>query len=68
MNAWMNQWFKDAHQTGIGGIVRRSVASVHDLGDIDAGVAEARLRGWHLLELGDQYLLMCNPGEIRILT
>lgn len=68
MNEWMNQWFDSAAQTNNGGIVRRSIDTVQNLGDISAGIAEARNRGWHIIETGDQYVLLCHQGELTILV
>ncbi|MGR3502661.1 hypothetical protein [Pseudaestuariivita sp.] len=54
-----------AAQTG--GIVRRSKRAVEREIGLDHLLREVERRGFHLVECGDQYIVICNPGEIRIL-
>ena len=68
MNEWMWGWFDGAAAAQNGGIVRRAVDDVHQRGDIDAAIAEAHNRGWHMIESGDQYVLLCNDGAMQVLA
>ncbi len=54
-----------AAQTG--GIVRRSKRDVHREIGLPHLMAEVERRGFHLIESGDQYVIICHPGHIRIL-
>lgn len=64
--SWINQWFSaNAAQTG--GVVRRKVASVHKYASRKLLLRAVRQRGWHLILNGDQYVVLCNKGNTRIL-
>lgn len=64
-NAWLAQWFA-AQSARNGGIVRRSIHDVRRLSSLDEVVREAKKRGWHVIETGDQYVLLCHTGSIQI--
>ena len=50
-----------------GGIVRRSVAAVRrEIGE-DALRVAARARGYHVVRIGPQYLIICCEGPIELL-
>lgn len=64
--AWSERLFRaKAAQTG--GVVRRKIRDVHREVGRDAFIAEVQRRGFHLVECGDQYLVICHPGQLRIL-
>lgn len=51
-----------------GGIVRRAIRDVEREIGSETLIAAVRARGFHLIECGDQYLIICNSGGIRVLT
>ena len=63
---WLNEVFS-AKAVRNGGVVRRSVRDVER--EVGRGffVAEVRTRGFHLIECGGQFVVICNPGQIQIL-
>jgi hypothetical protein len=65
MSEWIEQIF-DAHAAQNGGVVRRSVADVQYYASRAQLLAAVRLRGFHLIETGDQFIIICNQGVLRI--
>ncbi|EIE49767.1 hypothetical protein C357_17103 [Citreicella sp. 357] len=63
--AWRAQLFS-AKAVGAGGVLRRKKSDVHRELGYEALLAEVRARGFHLLECGDQYVIICNPGQMRV--
>ncbi len=63
---WLREIFS-AQAVRRGGVVRRSVRWVEQEIGTDALVSEVRRRGFHMLEAGGQYLIICNPGQFRII-
>lgn len=49
-----------------GGVVRRKIRDVHREIGREALIAEVKARGFHLLECGDQYVIICNSGQLRV--
>jgi hypothetical protein len=49
-----------------GGIVRRRVEDVHEKASLSALQEEVKARGFHLLESGEQYIVICNAGEFKV--
>lgn len=62
---WIEQIF-DAQAARNGGIVRRKRASVAQFASSDALEAAVRKRGFHMIETGDQYVIICNTGHFRM--
>ena len=63
--AWLEKLFsvKSAEE---GGVVRRSVRSVErDIGR-EVLAEAARARGFHLVECGGQFIVICNPGLLKV--
>ena len=50
-----------------GGIVRRAVRDVDWEIGRDAFVREVRRRGYHLIEVGGQYVMICNSGRLTVI-
>jgi hypothetical protein len=50
-----------------GGIVRRATRDVDREIGRDAFVREVRRRGFHLVEVSGQYLVICNPGRMTVI-
>jgi hypothetical protein len=63
--AWLDTVFA-AKAVGKAGIVRRAVQDVEREVGRPAFVAEVRRRGFHLIECGGQFIVICNPGQMQI--
>lgn len=57
----------DAKLAKNGGVVRRKVACVQKYASINYLKLEVERRGFHLIESGGYYLIICNPGGIRLI-
>lgn len=61
---WIDALFS-ARAVEKGGVIRRSTAWVeHEIGR-DLFVEQVRSRGFHLLEAGGQFIVICSRGPIR---
>jgi len=65
-NKWLAQIF-GANQVTKGGMVRRSIKSVKKLISEEVLKAEVEKRGFHLLIVGPQYVVLCNKGSLSVL-
>ena len=63
---WLDQMFS-AQAARKGGVVRRSLSWVEREVGRDRFIHEVRIRGFHLIETADQFLVVCHNGSIRIL-
>ena len=63
---WIAQVFA-AKAASRGGVIRRSVAWVEREVGRDRFVDEIRRRGFHLLETGGQFVVICNGGGVRVI-
>ncbi len=64
---WIIQIFS-AKSVEKGGVVRRSTAWVdHEIGR-ERFIAEVRSRGFHLIEGGRQFVVICNPAPTRLIV
>ncbi len=63
--AWIADIFT-AQQVKNGGVVRRSGADFLKYASFAAQRSEVRKRGFHMLRTGDQYVILCHKGELRI--
>jgi len=66
MSAWVDQIFRAA-QSANGGVVRRSVLDVYQKGALDEILDRAMVEGWHVIETGDQIVVLCHRGRLNIL-
>lgn len=66
MSKWLQQVF-NAGQVAQGNIVRRKKSSVHKYASEAALVAEVKKRKFHLVTTGDQYIIICNTGQVQLL-
>ena len=66
MNAWVQQWFS-AKTCQRGGIIRRDRYYVERFTSVAEVVTEAKRRDWHVIEVGDQIVVLCNEGDLRVL-
>lgn len=62
---WIAQIFT-AKQVRNGGVVRRSRDDVKKYASFALLKAEVLQRGFHLIRTGDQYVVLCHKGDIRI--
>lgn len=67
MSAWINEIWR-AGQVNRGGIVRRNIHTVAQNGGAALLEREVKLRGFHMAQIGEQYLIMCDPsGAMQII-
>ena len=66
MSSWVDQIF-GADQASNGGVVRRSIRWVEQHGVLDEIVKRANEEGFHVIETGDQIVVLCHPGRMDIL-
>lgn len=64
-SAWVRQIFT-AQQVQSGGVVRRNIWDVERYASIEEVVEEARARGFHVVETGDQLVILCHTGALHI--
>jgi hypothetical protein len=65
MGAWIDQMFEAAASAG--GVVRRSKDDVEKYGGGQQQLlAEVRRRDFHLVETGEQYVVLCHKGQLII--
>jgi hypothetical protein len=62
---WLAQIFR-AKTAASGGVIRRSIRDVEREIGRDALELEVRRRGFHLLECGQHFVIVCSPAPIRI--
>lgn len=65
-NTWLEQWFDKTDAAKNGKVIRRSAHDVDQYSSIEEVVEEARSRSWHVIETGDQVVVLCNSGELRV--
>ena len=53
-------------QSAHGGVVRRARDGVDKYGSLDLVIAEARKRGFHVIETGGQIVILCHQGALII--
>ncbi|MDP1682754.1 MAG: hypothetical protein Q8L39_13410 [Burkholderiales bacterium] len=49
-----------------GGVVRRNIADVIKFSSIPYLVNEVEARGFHLIEIEDQFVIFCNSGNFKL--
>ena len=64
--SWIAQIFS-AKAVGRGGVIRRSVVTVEREIGRDRFLKEIDRRGFHVIECGGQFVVICNSGRIRLL-
>ncbi len=63
---WLDMIF-EAKAARSGGVVRRKIAWVEREIGRDVFVTEVQRRGFHLIEAGNQFIVVCNQGPMRVL-
>lgn len=67
----MSQWIENIFAAKIAtedGIVRRKKASVERYASRAELIAAAKKRNFHLIETGDQFVIVRNTGAVKIIT
>ena len=64
MSAWVDQMFQA--QAANGGVVRRARSDVDRYASLEEIIDEARKRGFHVVETGDQVVVLCHQGQIAV--
>ena len=49
-----------------GNVVRRKIANVDKYASLKYLLKEVQDRGFHLIETGDQYIIVCNTGKLKV--
>lgn len=65
-SVWIGQIFK-AGQVNKGNIVRRDINSVEKYASIDELKSAAKARGFKIVQIGNQLIILCNDGDIKII-
>ena len=65
-DAWIEEIFS-AKAVSKGGVIRRDMTWIDREIDRDRFVSEVRARGFHLVETGGQWIVICNPGFFRVI-
>ena len=65
MNQWINQMYA-AKIVKRYGIVRRKNADVNKYASFDQLLRSVKDKDYHLIETGDQFIVICNPGVLKI--
>lgn len=63
---WLQQIF-EAKSVRTGGVVRRKICDVERKVGRRALELEVRRRGFHLIEAGSQFIIICARGDIRLI-
>ena len=66
MSALVNQIF-ESQIAKRGGVVRRKVSSIDKYASQSEVKAEARKRGYHIIQHGDQWLIFCDKASVKII-
>ncbi len=64
------QWFAqifEAKAVRTGGVVRRKICDVERKVGRSALEREVRRRGFHLVEAGTQFIIICSTGDVRLI-
>jgi phage baseplate assembly protein gpV len=64
--AWVTQWF-GARAAQDGGVVRRRIDYVEQYASLGEVEREARARGWHVVVIGEQVIVLCNEGDMQVI-
>lgn len=66
-NAWIERIF-ESRIVLEGGPVRRHIANIEkNGGGLQNLLDAAKKRHFHVIQIGDQIVILCNPGEMRVL-
>ena len=65
MSAWTDQIF-ESQIAKRGGVVRRKLSSIDKFASRDELRNECAIRGFHVIEHGDQWLIFCDKAQVKI--
>jgi hypothetical protein len=65
MNAWLTQVFS-AGQVAKGNIVRRKKSTVEKQSSMKDLIRAVKKKKFHLIETGDQVIVVCNTGTVKL--
>ena len=65
-SVWLDRIFA-AEAVRRGGVVRRAVRDVEREVGRDRLELEVRRRGFHLVEVAGQFVIICTPGQLRVI-
>jgi hypothetical protein len=66
-----NRWIERIFQSKIaklGGVVRRKLSTIDKYASRVRLLDEVKRRRFHVIEIGDQWLIICNNGELRLIS
>jgi hypothetical protein len=66
VSKWINQMFA-AKQVLRGGVVRRDVRTVEERASLAELIDEIENRNFHAVRIGEQVVVICNTGEVRLI-
>ena len=67
----MSQWIENIFSAKIAfeqGVVRRKKTTVLKYASTEELIAAVKKRKFHLIETGDQYVIVCNSGAVKIVV
>jgi len=67
MSAWVNQ-IVQPNIAKRGGVVRRKISSLDKYASRSEVKKMAKLRRYHIVEHGDQWLIFCDTASVRIIA
>lgn len=67
MSAWIDQVFK-AGAVAKGNFVRRKKTNVDKYASMKELTKEVKKKKFHLIETGDQIIVICNKGDVKIVV
>jgi hypothetical protein len=67
MSQWIDNIFSAKIATELG-IVRRKITSVNRYASRDELISAVKKRNFHLIETGDQFVIVCNSGAVKIIV
>ena len=66
MAGWLEILFA-AKQVAEGNVVRRAQADIERLVSMEALQSEVQERGFHMVRIGAQIIILCNEGDIEVI-
>ncbi|MHC0054990.1 N-(5'-phosphoribosyl)anthranilate isomerase [Actibacterium sp. D379-3] len=63
---WLSQIFA-AKSAASGGVVRRKIVDVERKIGRQRLELEVRKRGFHMIECGAQFVIICDPAELKVI-
>lgn len=67
MSAWIDQVFK-AGAVAKGNVVSRKKTNVDKYASMKELTKEVKKKKFHLIETGDQIIVICNKGDVKIVV